>query len=200
MWIAGVVLLLLVGAGLISVIGWAPRARTGPAVWDLPGASGIYSGLVYTLAGFSVAAATFLAGVSSARDSPAFSTVIGLLLLSFLILMAASMMYGATPASLTPAEKPDEFVAALWTVLANGVYLIGLALNWFALSPLLQVIELPALAMALVGPLMIVAVAGSMRLAFVTYRLTTATLRACLALPLLGVALPAGYRLLAAAA
>ena len=120
MWIVGVVLLLLTGAGLIAVIGRVPRVRTGPDAWDLPGVSGIYSGLVYTLAGFSVASATFLAGVSSARDSPAFATVIGLLLLSFLILMAASMMYGATPTRLPPAEEPGQVVLALWSVLANG--------------------------------------------------------------------------------
>src|SRR5918995_1710814 len=104
-WIVGVLLLLVVGAVTVALIGWTPRSRIGEAMWDLPGLGGLYTGIVGTLAGFSVASVTFIAGLSSARGTPAFATAVGMLLVSFLILIGSAIMYSDTPSF--PASDDD---------------------------------------------------------------------------------------------
>jgi hypothetical protein len=82
-------------------------------------------------------------------------------------------------------------------VLANSSYFLGLALGWLPLRPLLLIIGLDTLAGAFTWLLLATVVAGSARLAVFVYRLTAASSRACIALPILGIALPVLYWLLA---
>ncbi len=97
MWIVGTLILFAVGVAAIVAIGWTPRAMSGPPPWDISSLGGTYTGIVGTIAGFSVASAIFIAGLDVARTSPLFATVMGMLLVAFLILVFAALIYASTP-------------------------------------------------------------------------------------------------------
>jgi hypothetical protein len=197
MWIVGAIVLLVAGAAITVAIGWTPRAGQCERLWDIPELSGAYTGIVGILAGFSVTSAIFIAGLRLGQASAAFADTIGMLLISFLVLVGSAMMYSDTPAF--PAAKDESVVVfqSLSHVLANSSYFLGLALGWLALRPLLFMIDLPALADAFRWLLLATVVAGSARLTVFVYRMTAATGAACAAIPLVGIALPAVYWLLA---
>ena len=152
---------------------------------------------VGTLAGFSVASATFIAGLDYPRESPEFAAVIAMLLISFLVLIATAMMYSTTPNAPASADS-DATIQSLSNVLANGSYFLGLSLSWLALRPLSAMIGLTTLADAFTWLLLVVVFGGSGRLALFAYRLTPANGLACAAFPIIGIGLATGYRLLAA--
>ena len=195
MWIVGTLLLFAAGVTAIVVVGWTPRAALSPPLWDIPSLGSLYTGIVGTLAGFSVASAIFIAGLDVGRQSPVFATVIGMLLVSFLNLVMTSLMYAQIPG--TPENGDDAAIQSLGLVLANMSGCMGLAISWLVLVPLLELIGLPSLADAFTWLLLIVALAGSGSVALFAYRMTTARVAACLAIPVLGFALTSVYRLVA---
>lgn len=71
MWVVGVLLLLAIGAGLVLLIGWRPRASPSPPLWDIPALRGTDTGVVGMLAGFSVAGAIFIASLGPAQRKKA---------------------------------------------------------------------------------------------------------------------------------
>ena len=75
---------------------------------------------------------------------------------------------------------------------------LGLNLSWLALVPLLQMLELSSLAVVFTWLLLFVIVAAGGWVAVFAYHLTTASARACLAIPVLGFGLVGFYRLIAA--
>ena len=196
MWIVGTLIVFAVGVVAIVAIGWTPHAMPSPPLWDISSLGGTYTGIVGTIAGFSVASAIFIAGLDVARTSPLFATVMGMLLVAFLILVFSALIYAST------ANAPDIAYHAvaqpLSHVLANMCGCLGLTLSWLALVPLLQMLELPSLAVVFTWQLLFVTVAGGGWVAVFAYHLTTASARSCLAIPLLGFGLVAFYRLLAA--
>ncbi len=197
MWVVGTLILFVVGVSAGVAIGWARRRALSPPLWDIPGLGGTYTGIVGTLAGFSVASATFIAGLDYPRESPEFAAVIAMLLISFLVLIATAMMYSTTPNAPASADS-DATMQSLSNVLANGAYVLGLSLSWLALRPLSAMIGLTSLADAFTWLLLVVVFGGSGRLALFAYRLTLANGLACAAFPVIGIGLATGYRLLAA--
>jgi hypothetical protein len=107
--------------------------------WAIPSLTGPFTGVVGTLAGFSVASAAFIANLSLARESPTFASIIGMPLVSFLILATSTMIYRSTP-SATPVGEcdPDSAAQRLSHLLGNTSYFLGLTVGWLALSPLLE--------------------------------------------------------------
>ena len=194
MWLvlAGVVLLFAAAVTAVVALGWAPRAVASPPPWDIPSLGGTWTNIVGTLAGFSVASAVFIAGFDVARTSPAFATVIGMLLLAFLILVFSALTYASLP---NAADVEGGVTQALSHALANMNGCMGLSLSWLAFVPLLEMIGLPALAGAFTWLLLFVALAAGEWTALFAYRLTRASGRACIAIPMLGFGLPAIYRL-----
>lgn len=83
-------------------------------------------------------------------------------------------------------------------LLANLAGCSGLYVSWFALAPLLDLLGLPSLAEAFTWLLLLVTLGGGGWVALYAYKLTLASSRACLTIPLLGFALASGYRLVAA--
>ena len=196
MWIVGTLIIFAVGVAAIVAIGRTPRAMPGPPPWDISSLGGTYTGIVGTIAGFSVASAIFIAGLDVARTSPLFATVMGMLLVAFLILVFSALIYASTP---NAPDLADHAVAQpLSHVLANMCGCLGLNLSWLALVPLLQMLELSSLAVVFTWLLLFVIVAGGGGLAVFAYHLTTASARACLAIPVLGFGLVGFYRLIAA--
>jgi hypothetical protein len=194
MWLVltGVVLLFAAAVTIVVALGWIPRATASPPVWHIPSQGGIWTNIVGTLAGFSVASAVFIAGFDVARGSPAFATVIGMLLLAFLILVFSALTYASTPN--VPEGEGDGVMASLSHALANMNGCMGLSISWLAFVPLLEMIGLPALAGAFTWLLLFVALAAGEWTALFAYRLTRASGRACIAIPVLGFGLPAIYR------
>jgi hypothetical protein len=120
-----------------------------------------------------------------------------MLLISFLTLMGSAMMYSDTPSFPSSDDEFSAMFQSLSYVLANALYVLGLSLGWLAMRPLLVMIELTQLADAFTWLLLATVVAGSTRIAVFAYRLTAANGRACAAIPILGLALPVIYWLLA---
>ena len=201
MWLVGVLCLVAVAAAVVTWLGRSPRpGMTGPP-WDIPGLAGPYTGVVGTLAGFSVASAIFIANLSLARESPTFAAIIGMPLVSFLTLVTSAMVYSSTPNEKPAGEDdPDAAVRRLSHLLGNTTYYLGLSIGWLALPPLLEALRLPDLATGFAWLLLVALVLGGGRLAILVYRLTAAPATACLALPVVGIALAGLYRAVAARA
>jgi hypothetical protein len=195
MWIVGTIILLAIGIAAVVAIGWTPRATPSPPLWDLPSLSPTYTGIVGTIGGFAVASAIFIAGFDVTRASPLFATVVGMLLIAFLILVLCALLYASIP---NAPQTDDGTTQALSHALANMNGCLGLSISWLALVPLLEMMGLPALAGAFIWLLLYVAVAQSGWVAVFAYRLTLASVAACLAIPVLGFGLAALYRLVAA--
>jgi hypothetical protein len=165
-------------------------------VWDIASLGGTYTSIVGTLGNFSVTSAVFVAGLDGSRDSPAFASVIGMLLIAFLILIFSALLYASGPNA--PVETNDTVIRSLSHLLANMCGCLGLAVSWLALVPFLRLLSLHALAEAFTWVLLSVTISAASWVAFFAYHLTLAPVSACLALPVIGITLPALYRLGAA--
>src|SRR3712207_7117868 len=109
MWLVGVLFLIAVAAAVVARLGRSGRPGVTVLPWDIPGLAGPYTGVVGTLAGFSVASAIFIANLSLARESPTFAAIIGMPLVSFLTLVTSAMVYSSTPnAELDGEDDPDR--------------------------------------------------------------------------------------------
>src|SRR4026209_2826251 len=75
------------------MLGWR-RTAVGPAPWDLRAISANYTVLTVTLAGFAVASVFFLTAERPHAESETFPIIAGLLVLSYLILTGAAIMFG----------------------------------------------------------------------------------------------------------
>ena len=194
MWVIGTVILLIIGAAVTAALGRTPRVVPGPPLWDTAKLGGTNISAIGAFAGFSLTSAIFIAGLDVARSSSAFATVFGMMLTAFLILVIAAWIAGSTPSGPQAEETP---VQSLALVLGNLCANLGVSITWLALAPLMVVIGLPALADVFIWALLIMALAAGGWIALFTYRLTMASARACSAIPVLGIALPALYRLVA---
>jgi hypothetical protein len=194
MWLVGTIVLLIFGAALVVALGWTPRTPSGAPPWDITELNRANAGGAGTSAGFSLTAAIFIAGLDVARTSSEFATVFGMMLVGFLILVMASWIANSTPKR---SEAEGTTALPLAVVLASTCGNLGVSITWLALEPLMVVIGVPALPDVFIWPLLIMVVAAGAWGALVTYYLTNANSRACLTIPVLGLALPALYRLMA---
>jgi hypothetical protein len=194
MWVIGTIILGIVGAAATTALGWTPRVTPGPSLSDASKLGGTNATSVGTLAGFSLTSAIFIANLDVARTSPMFATVFGMMLVGFLILVAATWIVGSTPSG---SHTEDAAAQSLALVLGNLCANLGVSITWLALAPLMAVIGLPALADVFIWALLIMVLTAGGWVALFTSRLTMASPRACSAIPVLGLALPALYRLVA---
>jgi hypothetical protein len=194
MWIIGTVSVLVVGAAVTAALGWSPRVTSNPPLWDIPELGRTFAGSVGSLAGFSLAATIFTAGLDNARTSPLFATVFGMMLVGFLILVVAVWIIASTP---NMPHADGATAQALALVLGSLCGNLGVSISWLALAPLMAMIGLSSLANVFIWPLLIMVLVAGGWSALFAYRLTTASALACLAIPVLGFASPALYRLAA---
>ena len=198
MWLIGTLIVFAAGIGAVVAIGRKPRLAPSQPVWDISSLGGTYTGIVGTLGGFSVTSAVFVAGLEGARASPEFAAVIGMLLIAFLILVFSALMYASGPN--VPGAAADAVIPTLSHLLANMCGCLGLAVSWLALVPFLRLLSLPELAAAFTWLLLSVNIAGACWVAIFGYHLSLAPVAACVALPVIGVALPGFYRVVVAGA
>jgi hypothetical protein len=158
MWVIGTVVVLIIGAAATAALGRTPRVIPGPPLWDTAKLGGTNISALGAFAGFSLTSAIFIAGLDVARNSSAFATVFGMMLIGFLILVIATWIAGSTP-SVPQAEgmTVQSLALLLGTLCAN----LGVSITWLALVPLMAVIGLPTLASVFIWALLIMAlVAG----------------------------------------
>jgi hypothetical protein len=193
----GVVGLVVLVVATVVAHGWR-RSGSAEPLWDLPRVGGNYTGIVGSLAGFSVASATFLAAQAAARGAERFELVIAMFLAAFLILISCAMGFAslATTTSEGPRSTTLRALQQDVTLLAICGLVLGLSVAWFALRPLLLAIGLVVAADAFTWLLLIGVVGGGARVTLALRRLHGT--RRATRLVLLGLAIggPIAYRLL----
>jgi hypothetical protein len=196
-WLVGILALGCVIVAASVAHGWA-RQAVPEAVWDIPRLSQVFPGIVSTLAGFTVASTTFLAGQAAARGAASFELLIAMFLIAFLVLISCAMAFASVPTATASGER-----AARLRTLQKDVYLIavlayalGINVAWLALRPLLLVVGLQ-MAADLFTWLLLVAVVGSGARIAMALRRSQGTSRSTrLVLLALGLGGPIVYRAL----
>jgi hypothetical protein len=202
MWVVGTIAVILVNYLTTFFLArrWPLEER--PPIWDLPRAAGTYTSIVGTLAGFSVASAFFLANLSRNTGSPELETVIGMLVIAFLVLVGTAMTYGAVPTYVVPHTSGNgtidiKFVTVqkLVFLLGHISYYIGIGLAWLSLRPLTIALGLQTLASVLTWLLLFFVFAGAGRLGMHFYGLIGGKRPAIMFMPFMGLVLASIYRL-----
>jgi hypothetical protein len=205
MWLVGTVAVVVIACLITFFIArhW-PLEEKRP-IWDLARAAGTYTSIVGTLAGFSVASSFFLANLSRSTRAPELETVIGMLVIAFLVLVGTAMTYGAMPTYSGGHTAPegslvdDKFVTVqkLIFLLGHTSYYIGIALAWLALRPLTVALGLQTFASILTWLLLFFVIAGAGRLGMHFYSLIGGNRLATTLMPCIGIVLTSLYRLVA---
>jgi hypothetical protein len=176
LWIVGFVALL--GGTSVATALWAStqRGRAAQDLWDIPSIVANYTQIGSALAGLSLASAVFIATL--APNSPAFEDSIGLFMLSFVMLVGASMQFAGTP---NPGEAGGsaQQIQRFSYMTANCSFYIGLAASFLGLRLLLLAIRLDDLADTLTWVLLVTLAAGAARLCVHLYRHTSLSRFAC---------------------
>lgn len=195
MWVVGVIALIAVVVLVGQAFAKGRASEPGANLWDLPRTTGTYTSIVGMLAGFTVVITMFFANLTVARASPEFETVIGMLLLAFLLFVASAMQFGTTP---NLPDRHDEDYLRVQRVsyqLANLCYFCAIAVSWLSLKLFLEAIGLPYLAGVFVWILFFAVFSGAIRMAQFTYRMSALGRLPCLIVPFLGFGAAALYRL-----
>lgn len=203
MWILGSALMLVVVVGVALLVEGRQTRPKLPLLWDTPRVAGSYTGIVGTLAGFTVASSYFAANLWLNRSGAQFEMMLGMLLIGFLVLVGTAMTFATVPNAPRDRNADEWFAGVQSTVylLAITLYYAGLSITWFSLRLLLLAIGLPALAEVMAWLLLFVAYAGASRLSTALVHYSFAGRLTGYVMPALGLAGAAGYRLgLAAAA
>lgn len=197
MWIVGVLLSLATGSALTSLVGWKQRATPcAPPLWDIQRVAAAYTTIVGSLSGFTVASAVFLANLSVARTSQAFVDLVGLFLIAFLILMGAAVMLGTTPPTVEVSTGDEHLqIRHINYIISTVGFYLGTSISWLGLRPMLLALQLQYLADIFSWLLLLAILAGGVRLGASLYSLARVKGIACLSVPVVGLGVPAIYRL-----
>jgi hypothetical protein len=160
-WLLGIAVLIAVVVVITVASGWSKPAPPAP-LWDVPRISQTFTAIVGSLAGFSVACATFLAGQAAIRGAETFELVIAMFLIAFLILISCAMGFASVPTATASAGREVEISRLQEDIYQIAVlgYALGISVAWLALRPLLLAIGLTRAA-DLFTVLLFVAVVGS---------------------------------------
>lgn len=195
MWVVGVLGLVLVCVSVGQLIARGAGSEPAANLWDLPRTTSTYTSIVGMLAGFSVVVTIFFANLTVARSSPEFETVIGMLLVAFILFVASAMQFGTTP---NLADRTDEGYLSTQRIsyqLANLCYYCAITSSWLSLRLFLLAIGLPDLAAVFTWILFFAAFSGSLRMSQFTWRMSTLSRRSCMVVPFLAFGMAAVYRL-----
>jgi hypothetical protein len=173
MSIVGLVLFLIGLSCLLLAIGWKKNDPCPEILWEPRAFAASYTSVIGPLAAFSVASAIFMAGVSVNRQTPAFQTMIGMLLIAYIVFTGTAMMFASTPGRSAPNASDEDFARLQRFSLAIAMlgYGVGVSIAWLTLRPLLVAIELPELADTFIWVLLVTTVAACARWMLFLYRL-----------------------------
>ena len=97
MWVVGLLIFMpLVSAGIVCA-GWEKNRVAVAPLWEPRSLAMPYTTVMGPLAAFSVASAIFVAGVSVTRQTQAFYTVVGMLLIAYIVFTGTAMMFISSP-------------------------------------------------------------------------------------------------------
>jgi threonine/homoserine/homoserine lactone efflux protein len=171
-------------------------------LWEIRAFASSYTSVIGPLAAFSVASAIFMAGVSVNRQTPAFQTMIGKLLIAYIVFTGTAMMFASTPGRPSPMAEDKSFERLQRFSIAIAIlgYGIGVSIAWLTLRPLLVAIELPALADAFIWVLLVTTIAACARWVLFLYRLFETKRFVANLVPVLGLGFASVYYLFLRAA
>lgn len=202
MSIVAIALFLVAFSGLMVALGWAKNTRPPELLWEPRSFASAYTAVIAPLAAFSVASAIFMAGVSVNRQTSAFHTMIGMLLLAYIVFTGTAMQFASTPGPL-PAKAADatfERLQRFSIALAMLGYGVGVSIAWLTLRPLLVALELTELAEVFTWVLLATTLGACTRWVLFLYRLFETQRFAATLMPFLALAASATYFLVLARA
>ena len=142
-WLIGISILLGATVLLTVASGWNKPPPPAP-LWDVPRIAQTFTGIVGSLAGFSVACAVFLAGQALVRGAQTFELVMAMFLIAFLILISCAMGFASVPTATVAADRHREVLGLQEDIYQIAVlgYALGISVAWLALRPLLLALGL----------------------------------------------------------
>jgi hypothetical protein len=199
MSILALLLLLVVLSGTLVALGWKKNDPVPEILWEPRAFAASYTSVIGPLAAFSVASAIFMAGVSVNRQTPAFQTMIGMLLIAYIVFTGTAMMFASTPGRPSPSKGDDENFERLQRfsiAIAMLGYGVGVSIAWLTLRPLLVAIELAELANTFVWVLLVTTIAACARWVLFLYRLFETRRFVASLMPVLGLGFASAYYLI----
>lgn len=197
MWIFGIGALLCLTAGVTAVLN---RGRGSPPItshWDLIGLGNAYAQILTSLATIAFAAAVFLAEIRGDAGAAAYSNVIGLFLIAFIVLLGTSVTYATACTAVAPEQSDLNFIVArrVMFALSTLCFYLGVSLALLGLRPLLISIHLDDIAGIFSWLLLFVLFAGANRVSAWMHGLLGATVSAVALGPLVAIGMASFYRL-----
>jgi hypothetical protein len=171
--IVGVLAFLVALSAVLTWFGWRKNEPAPELLWEPRSFAASYTSVIGPLAAFSVASAIFMAGVSVNRQTLAFETMIGMLLVAYIVFTGTAMMFASTPGSVAGKSDDGKFLRLQRYSIAIAMlgYGVGVSIAWLTLSPLLIAIELKELADLFIWILLVTTFAASARWSLFMYRM-----------------------------
>lgn len=119
-------------------------------------------------------------------------------LIGFMIQVGAALMFATTRSWIAEPVTTDGHIVSyrVMYILSNASFYLGLTVTWIGLRPLLVTLNMPTLATVFFWLLVFESFAGAARLGAWLYSLLGVRPLACAAIPVMGLAAPAIYRLI----
>lgn len=188
MWLIGAISLMSLVGG---IAGFLSRTRNTPIFatdFNLELISEEYARIVAPLAGFSVAAAVFLANLLRVAQSTFFVDVMALFLIAFIMLMGAAIMFATfRGGGLQSLPERQHEVHCMLYIVCNLMFYLGLSMSWLRLRPLLISIDLFNLANVFTWLLLFTLLAGAIRLGAWLHTLLGVRLIASILVPVIPI-------------
>jgi len=198
MAVAGLVAFLLILAACLAALGWRKNAAPPALLWEPRSFAASYTSVVGPLAAFSVASAIFMAGISVNRQTLAFETMIGMLLIAYIVFTGTAMMFASTPGPIAEESESFRRLQRYSIAVAMLGYGIGVSIAWLTLSPLLKAIDLVDLSGIFIWILLVTTFAAASRWSLFMFRLFEVPRVAAILMPFIAFVAAGIYFLLAA--
>ncbi len=164
LWILGILCLLLLTAGVCACLNRKRQRPSYETRWDLASLGGSYSGVLTTLAAVGVATTVFVAQLRIGSGAPAYSSVIGLFLIAFIMLIGTTVTLATFRSATTdPRDRDSVMARRVMFVLSVLCFYLGVSLTLLGLQPLLISIRLNDVAEVFSWVLLFVLFAGATR-------------------------------------
>ncbi len=197
MAIAGLLAFVCALGAVLIWLGWKKNSPAPVLLWEPRSFAASYTSVVGPLAAFSIASAIFMAGVSVNRQTQAFETMIGMLLVAYIIFTGTAMMFASTPGAISDSGENFRRLQRFSIAIAMLGYGVGVSIAWLTLSPLLKAIDLGGLSETFIWLLLVTTFGAAMRWSLFMYRLFEVRRRPALLMPPVAFLAAAAYHLAA---
>ncbi len=194
MWLIWVFSLMVFVGLFAGLLARKRSSREFAADFDLETISEDYAAITNPLAGFSIAAAIFLANLSGVAEPSYFADVMALYLIAFLMLMATAIIYASFRVARMRSLPQNSYeIHCVLFIVSNLSFYLSLSVSWLGLRPLLLSIGLPYLADVFKWLLLFALFAGAIRLGAWLHTLLGVRLMASVLIPVVPMAAAIAY-------